>query len=132
MNIPEIGEIITCDRAIELSDYYGLEYLVKRIEEKRDSFKDWEFDGVSMIPDDLFSRMFHVPNLTEIALQHDLKYAYGEAGNKTEKLRADLELELSLLNDGASPEMAKLMFTAVDIGGNELLKTSYSWGYARK
>ena len=30
------------------------------------------------------------------------------------------------------PEMARLMFTAVDIGGTELLKTSYSWGYARK
>lgn len=130
MILPEIDETITTDRAIELCEYFGYTYLVERINRNRDSYKDWVFDGASMIPDELFSKLFHIPNLVEIALKHDLKYAYGESGNEAEKLRADLEFELDILNEGASPKMAKLMFTAVDVGGKEWLKTDYAWGYA--
>ncbi|WP_027147601.1 hypothetical protein [Methylobacter tundripaludum] len=85
-----------------------------------------------MIPDGLFSKVVGIPNLTEIALKHDLKYAYGAPGNKEEKLQADKEFELELLKDGASPEIAELMFKAVDIFGDGLMKTSFSWGFARK
>jgi len=79
-----------------------------------------------------FSKVVGIPNLTEIALKHDLKYAYGAPGNKEEKLQADKEFELELLKDGASPEIAELMFKAVDIFGDGLMKTSFSWGFARK
>jgi hypothetical protein len=132
MKLPEIDEKITTDRAIELCEHFGYIYLVERIKANQDRFKDWVFDGASMIPDKIFSQTFHIPNLIEIALKHDLKYAYGERGNKAEKLRADLEFALDLLNDGASSAITRLMFAAVDVGGNELFKTSYSWGYAWK
>lgn len=132
MKLPEIDDNITAKYAIELCTHFGYTYLVDRINENSSDYKDWIFDGASMVPDQLFAKLFHIPNLIEIALKHDLKYAYGEQGNNTEKLRADLEFELDILNDGASPRMAKLMFTAVDLGGKEELHTPYSWAYAHK
>jgi hypothetical protein len=131
MKLPKIGDTITTEYAKELCRHFGFDYLVERLEANPEDYKSWVFDGASMIPDRLFSKLFQIPNLTEIALRHDLKYAYGESGNKREKLRADLEFELEVLNDGASAEMAKLMFAAVDVGGKEILNTSFSWGFAR-
>ena len=130
MKLPEIDDKITTEHGIQLCEHFGYKYLVDRLNKNPDDYKDWVFDGASMVPDQLFAKLFHIPNLVEIALKHDLKYAYGEQGNKTEKLRADLEFELDILNDGASPRMAKLMFTAVDLGGIEELNTPYSWAYA--
>jgi hypothetical protein len=128
----KIEDVITTAMALELCKHYGFRHLVARIEEDRDVFQDWSFDGASMIPDDLVSEVASIPNLTEIVLKHDLKYAYGEPDNKEEKLKADKEFKEELLNDGASPEIAKLMFKAVDLFGDGLLKTSFSWGFARK
>lgn len=130
--IPKIGENITTQRAIGLCKHYGFEHLARRIEENHEAFKDWVFDGASVIPDGLFSKVAGIPNLTEIALKHDLKYAYGALGNKEEKSNADKVFKEELLNDGASQEIAELMFKAVDIFGDGLLKTSFSWGFARK
>ena len=130
MTLPKIDDIITTEYAIQLCEHFGYKYLVTRLQEKPDNYKNWVFDGATIVNDELFSKLFHIPNLVEIYLKHDLKYAYGEQGNKVEKLRADLEFELDLLNDGASPEIAKLMFVAVDMGGKEFLKTEYSWAYA--
>ncbi len=129
---PKIGEEITTERALGLCRHYRFDHLVKRIEEQPDSFKSWKFDGASMIPDKIFSKLFEIPNLTEIALRHDLKYAYGEPGNKKEKLKADLEFELEVLDDGASYAIAKLMFSAVDVFGEGFVRTSFSWGFARR
>ena len=131
MQLPNIDDNIDNSRAIELCRHYGLNYLVDRITATPDSFFVWKFDGASMIPDGFFSAVFNIPNLTEIALQHDLKYAYGERGNKEEKLRADLEFELAILNDGASVEMTKMMFAAVDLCGDGFIRTDFSWGFAR-
>lgn len=128
----EIGNKITTAMAIELCKQYGFGHLVSRIEEDQDAFKEWVFDGASMIPDGLFSQVVGIHNLTEIALKHDLKYAYGAPGNKEEKSKADKEFKEELLNDGASPEIADLMFKAVDIFGDGLVKTSFSWGVCAK
>lgn len=132
MNLPEINDTISTEYAKKLCEYFGYPYLVQRLEANPDRYKPWVFDGASLIPDQLFSTLFKIPNLTKIALKHDLKYAYGESGNTVERLRADLEFALDLLNDGASSEMTKLMFTAVDAGGSEFLNTGYSWGYAHR
>lgn len=130
--IPKINDKITTDIAIELCRHYGFEYLVSRIEGNKDHFKNWVFDGASMVPDELLSKLAKIPNLTEIALKHDLKYAYGLPGDKEEKLKADQQFKADLLKDGASDEIAGLMFQAVDIFGDGLVKTSFSWGFARK
>lgn len=130
--IPKIGDKITTSKALELCKFYGLEYLVKRIQDDEDAFKDWVFDGASMIPDELFSRVFGIPGLTEMALRHDLKYAYGVPGNTEEKEKADNEFKEELLKDGTSPMIAQLMFKAVDIFGDGAVRTNFSWGFARK
>jgi hypothetical protein len=128
----EIGNKITTTMALELCKHYGFGHLVSRIEEDRGAFKEWTFDGASMIPDALFSEIFHIPSLTEIALKHDLKYAYGEIGNKEEKSKADKTFKEELINDGSWPKIAHLMFMAVDIFGDGPVKTRFSWGFARK
>ncbi len=130
--IPNIGETISADRALDLCQSFGLEYLVERIESSPDAFKDWVFDGASMIPDALFAQVFDIPSLTEIALRHDLKYAYGEPDNQQEKARADEAFKQELLDDGASPALAQLMFQAVDTFGDGPIATDFSWGFARK
>ena len=130
IKLPEIGEIITTGRAIELCTHFGYDYLVERIKVNPGRFRDWEFDGASMVPDGLFARLFNIPNLTLLALKHDLGYAYGEPGNDREKLRVDLEFGLGVLNDGASAFVTKAVFAAVDVGGAETFKTEFSWAYA--
>lgn len=128
----KIEDVITTAMALELCTHYGFGYLVSRIKEDQRAFKEWTFDGASMIPDALFSKIFCIPSLTEIALKHDLKYAYGEIGNKEEKSKADKAFKEELINDGSWPKIAHLMFMAVDIFGDGPVKTRFSWGFARK
>lgn len=117
MRLPKIGDTVTSGDALKLCLHFGFTALACRIITNPGAYKDWTFDGASMLPDWIFSRVFRIPNLTEISLRHDLKYVYGEAGNATEKLKADLEFRLEVLDDGASPLLAKLMFAFVDIFG---------------
>lgn len=85
-----------------------------------------------MLPDDLVAQYFHIPHLIEIALKHDLKYAYGEPGNNTERLQADQDFKQDLLADETNPLVAEAMFRSVRLGGSGLIKTSFSWGFARR
>lgn len=130
--LPAIGDTISVDRARALCQHYGLANLVTRISTRPGDFKDWVFDGASMLPDDQVAEHFHIPHLIEIALQHDLKYAYGEPGNHDERLRADQDFRQALLVDGADPAVAEAMFKSVRLGGSGVIKTSFSWGFARK
>ncbi|CAG0943272.1 hypothetical protein BROC_02214 [Candidatus Brocadiaceae bacterium] len=130
--IPKIGETITTNKALDLCRSFGIDYLIERIEINPEAFKDWVFDGASMIPDALFAQVFDIPSLTEIGLRHDLKYGYGELGNHQEKARVDEEFKQELLGDGASPTLAQLMYQAVDTFGGGPIATDFSWGFARK
>ena len=133
MTLPRIGETITTARARELCAERGemFAYIVKRIDDQPAEFKEWVFDGASRLPDRLVAKLFDIPHLIEIALKHDLKYGYGELGNREERRRADAEFEQDLLADGTRPWVAKVMYWAVRLGGGERFKTSYSWGFAR-
>jgi hypothetical protein len=53
MKLPEIKDIVTTEAALELCKYFKLDYLVKRIEDNRDEYKNWEFDGCSGLPDQI-------------------------------------------------------------------------------
>jgi len=130
MVLPKINDVITAQLAVELCDYYGLNYLSDRIQDNPENYKEWIFDGASMIDDAIFSDIFDLPNIVEISLKHDLKYAYGDHGNHEEKLIADLEFQIDLLRDGASTILSRLMFSSVDVFGYERLGTSFSWGFA--
>jgi hypothetical protein len=129
--LPKIGEIVTTESALELCEYYGFNYLAKRIEDNPDHFKEWKFDGCSMTPTEVVSELIKVPTLVEICLKHDLGYAYGDPGNEEERLRVDQIFQNGLLDGGASEFAAKTMFDAVRAGGKEKLCLSFSWGFAR-
>ena len=53
MKLPEIGELVTSSRALELCEHFTLDYLAARIEETPEKFKDWKFDGCSCLPDEV-------------------------------------------------------------------------------
>jgi hypothetical protein len=129
--LPKIGEFVTTERALELCVYYGFDHLAGRIEENPDLFKEWEFDGCSMTPDEVLKEIIKVPSLTEICLRHDLGYAYGDPGNEKERLRVDKKFQNELLSAGASEFAAKAMFDAVRTGGKEEFCLSFSWSFAR-
>ena len=84
-----------------------------------------------MTPDEVFSDLIKVSSLTAICLRHDLGYAYGDPGNKEERLIVDIKFQNELRDGGASEFAAKAMFGAVRAGGKEKLCLSFSWGFAR-
>jgi len=53
LKLPEIGDIITTQKTIELCAHFGLDYLVERINANPDSYNDWSFDGCSGLPDEV-------------------------------------------------------------------------------
>jgi len=129
--LPKIGESVTTERALELCEHYGFNHLVQRIEGNPDLFKEWKFDGCSLIPDEVLSEIIKVPSLTEICLRHDLGYAYGDPGNREERLMIDKKFQNDLLGGGASEFAAKAMFDAVRLGGKEKFCLPFSWSFAR-
>ena len=129
MEIPSIGTWITSDMAIDLAIHFNLLDVVERIQENPADFKGWEFDGASAVPDHIASLFLGIPNLIEIALRHDLKYAYGVPGDDEAKLKADWEFGLELLADGASAGIAHAAVNAVELFGK--LPTDFGWGFAR-
>ncbi len=132
MELPKIDEVIDTRRARDLCVFFGFQYLVERLDDSAgDAFKPWRFDGASMIPDELFAKIAHIPSLVTIALKHDLKYAYGEPGNKKEKEKADQDFKAELLADGAASVTATLMYQAVTTFGNTP-GASFAWGFARR
>lgn len=134
--LPKIGEVITTERALELCKYFKLDYLTERINSNPGSYKEWKFDGISVLDDKFAADIFHVDQnaLTlECALPHDLRYGYGESGNKKERKDADWRLRRDLLTKAKMSRFsASILYLAVRIGGAELFRLSYSWAFARK
>jgi hypothetical protein len=84
-----------------------------------------------MTPDEVLREIIKVPSLIEICLRHDLGYAYGDPGNKEERLIVDRKFQNDLLGVGASEFAAKAMVDAVRLGGKEELYLPFSWRFAR-
>ncbi len=138
MNIvlPEIGETITSERAIELCKYFQLDYLVDRIQNNKDAYNSWIFDGVSGIPDSLASLFADCDQhkLTYYcALPHDLGYAYGEKNNLEEKKMVDVKFYHDMVHTAYADDfVADIFFAIVTILGREKLKLSFTWAFASK
>jgi hypothetical protein len=130
-DLPQIGDIVKTEWALELCEHFGFSHLAERIENSPVLYKEWKFDGCSMTPDRILSEIIHLPSLTEICLRHDLGYAYGDPGNEDERKLVDEKFRSELLSSGASKFAAKVMFDAVRVGGKEELCLSFSWSFAR-
>ena len=135
MKLPEIGEIITTERALELCRHFNLDYLVARIEADPEAFTHWEFDGCSCLPDEslgLFTGCEWRDITFGCCLPHDLCYAYGEPGNHAERKRVDAKFYSDLVTKaGMKKWMASAFHAGVRIGGAESFGLSFSWGFAR-
>lgn len=62
---------------------------------------------------------------------HDLKYWAGYPGEEVERLVADAELMIDVARLLGSTQMAETMFHGVRVGGHEIFKRSFSWGFGR-
>ena len=121
---------------MDLCRHYKLDYLVKRIEDNRDGFKNWKFDGCSGVPDRIMG-WFTGCNWEEITyeccLPHDLGYAYGKKKDKTERKRVDQKFYSELVTKvGMAKWQAWIYFALARVGGHEALGLSFSWGFANK
>ena len=136
MELPEIGELVTTSRALELCKHFTLDYLVARIDATPEKFKDWKFDGCSCLPDEvlgLFTGCDWRDITYKCCLPHDLCYAYGEPGNEAERKRVDDTFRNDLVTRaGMKKWMAHAFFAGVRVGGAEAFGLSFSWGFARK
>ena len=135
MRLPEIGNTISTERALELCKHFKLDYLVKRIQENPDRYKSWEFDGCSGLPDEILG--LFVGDWRDVTykccLPHDLSYAYGEQDNDIERKRVDIKFYSDLVTKaGMKKWYASAFLAAVRIGGAEEFGLSFSWAFASK
>ena len=136
MRLPEIGDTITTEQALELCKYLKLDYLIERIENNSDRYKSWKFDGCSGLPDKIMG-FFTGCNWEDITykccLPHDLCYGYGEEGNDIERERVDLKFYSDLVTKADMKKwQASAFLAAVRVGGPEAFGFSFSWGFAHK
>lgn len=136
MKLPELNEKISTERALELCRHFKLKYLVERIEQNPDQYKEWTFDGCSGLPDELMG-LFTGCDWKDITykccLPHDLCYGYGESWNDIERERVDLKFYSDLVTKaGMKKWLASAFLAAVRLAGDEDLGLSFSWGFARK
>jgi len=136
MRLPEIGDIIKTDEALELCRHFNLDYLIKRIEANPDGYNSWEFDGCSGLPDEILG-LFTGCNRDDITykccLPHDLCYAYGRPGDDIERERVDIKFYSDLVTKAHMKKwMASAFLAGVRIGGREAFGLSFSWAFAHK
>ena len=136
MVLPNVGDRITTDQALELCRHFKLDYLIKRISENKDRYDTWAFDGCTGVPDELLG-LFTGCDWQDITfkccLPHDLCYSYGEVGNDIERRRVDIKFYSDLVTKaGMKKFLAAAFLAAVRVGGSEELGLSFSWGFALK
>jgi len=125
MKLPEKNKEVSLQEIKEICIAYGLIELRARIE-KDPPKKPFKSDGCSMWFD-----TWKGISLYPACFLHDLKYWAGYPGEDVERLIADAELMMDVARLLGSTEMAETMFHGVRIGGHEIFKRSFSWGFGR-
>lgn len=132
-NMPKIGDTITVEQGKVLSTYFGLSYIVNRIEANPEAYMTWEFDGCSGIIDEglgFFTGVSWFDITYSCCLPHDLGYAYGILGDVEEKQMVDKRFRKDLIKVGMNEVQADIFYYFVERFGAEELGLSFSWGYA--
>ena len=125
MKLPEKNKGVSLPEIKEICVAYGLTELWAKIE-KDPPKKPFKSDGCSMWFD-----TWKDISLYSACFLHDLKYWAGYPGEDVERLIADAELMMDVARLLDSTEMAETMFHGVRIGGHEIFKRSFSWGFGR-
>ena len=125
MDLPRKSEEVPISKIKEICEFYGLHELWQKIEKDPPS-KPFQSDGCSMWLDE-----WKGISLYPACFLHDLKYWAGYPGEAVDRLIADAELMIDVARLLGSTEMAETMFHGVRVGGHEIFKRSFSWGFGR-
>lgn len=125
MDLPAKGENVPLNRIEEICGFYGLNDLWAKIERDPPA-KPFKSDGCSM-----FFDSWKGVSLYPACFLHDLKYWAGYPGEDVERLVADAELMIHVARLLGETSLAETMFFGVRVGGHEVFKQSFSWGFGR-
>jgi len=125
MDLPLKGEIVPLDKIKDICADYGLHELWTKIDQDPPP-KPFKSDGCS-----LWFDTWKGVSLYSACFLHDLKYWAGHPGEDVERLMADAELMIDVARLLKSTALAEIMFHGVRVGGHEIFKRSFSWGFGR-
>jgi hypothetical protein len=125
MELPGKGEEVPLAKIQEICEYYGLDDLWAKIDRDPPP-RPFKSDGCSMWFDN-----WQGISLYPACFLHDLKYWSGYPGEEVERLIADAQLMIDVARLLNSTAMAEIMFHGVRVGGTDLFKTPFCWGFGR-
>jgi hypothetical protein len=125
MKLPTKGTVVPLEQVKKICDHFGLQALWQKIE-KDPPARAFKSDGCSMWFDTWDGK-----DLYPACFLHDLKYWAGYPGEEVDRLVADAELMIDVARILQATAMAETMFHGVRIGGHEIFKRSFSWGFGR-
>ncbi len=137
-NVPEIGDLVTVDWAIEIAGQFPeMDYIVKRLQKGKGNYEPFIFDGCSCLPDKLLGifngRFFKWSHITYLCcLPHDICYAYGD-DEEAERPYVDKHFRNRLHFKAGVPKiLAACFYLFVKKFGYSRLNADFSWGFACK
>ncbi|OGR17714.1 MAG: hypothetical protein A2X81_06465 [Desulfobacterales bacterium GWB2_56_26] len=126
MELPQKDEVVPLSKIEEICRFYGLHDLWDTIQTDRPA-KPFVSDGCSLWVD-----CWKGKDIYPACFRHDLKYWAGRPGEDIERLKADCTLMLEVADATNDIRFAETMFFGVRLGGHEILKQPFSWGFGRR
>ena len=126
LKLPAKGERVPLQEIKQICDHFKLTDLWQKIARDPPA-RPFASDGCSMWVD-----TWQGVSLYPACFLHDLKYWAGYPGEDVERLVADAELMIDVARLLGATAMAEIMFQGVRIGGHEVLKQPFSWGFGRE
>jgi hypothetical protein len=125
IELPPKGRVVPLPEIERICRHYGLDTLWERIQSDPPQ-RPFKSDGCS-----LWFDSWQDISLYPACFLHDLKYWAGYPGEEVERLVADAELMIDVARLLNATAMAEVMFQGVRLGGRELFKQPFSWGFGR-
>jgi hypothetical protein len=126
MPLPQKGEEVPLAKISEICEHYGLQELWAKIAQDPPP-RPFRSDGCS-----LWFDSWQGVGLYPACFLHDLKYWAGYPGEDVARLIADAELMMDVARLLDATALAETMFHGVRVGGHEIFKRSFSWGFGRQ
>lgn len=89
-----------------------------------DTMQPFSTDGCSRFPD---RSLIDQSDWRNCCVVHDL--AYWRGGTSDERLKADREMKVCVVEASGNKALGEMMFAGVRAGGGPYFYTSYRWGY---
>jgi len=126
MPLPPKGEEVPLPRIKEICGHFGLHELWAKIDQDPPP-RPFRSDGCTLWLD-----TYQGVSIYRACFLHDLKYWAGYPGEEVARLIADAELMIDVARLLQDTVMAEVMFRGVRVGGHEIFKRSFSWGFGRQ